>query len=115
MTRRAVSPASPAQREKCSGKPCVACGSPFQTVPAHLIDRAQGGDDDPRITVPLCPGCHNAYDGRAGMQRLDLLPFLEPGHREELAYAVQLVGLVRALQRITNSHWRVVDASRFAA
>jgi hypothetical protein len=99
--RRPISPASTAQRDKVRHAPCIACEHPGPCHPAHLIDRSLGGDDDPRAVVPLCPGCHRLYDDAD----LDLLPSLEPFHRAELAYAVELHGLVRALERITNLRW----------
>lgn len=92
--------ASIAQRRKVAGQSCVVCGdSPCH--PAHVIDRALGGDDDPRAVVALCPPHHRAYD----TGRLSLLEHLEPRHREELAYAVSLVGLLAALRRLTNQRW----------
>lgn len=96
-----MSPASPAQRAKCAGEPCVVCGTRRGTHPVHLIDRSLGGDDDPRAVVPGCRRCHRAYDEGG----LSLLEHLEPGHRRELAYAVELVGLISALRRITNARW----------
>lgn len=97
---RPVSPASPAQRAKVKGKACIVCaGGPCH--PAHLIDRSLGGNDDPRAVVPLCPSCHRLYDEGG----LDLLGSLEPRYREELAYAVELVGLVATLRRVTNDRW----------
>lgn len=98
---RTISPASPAQRSKVRLAPCLRCESLGPCDPAHLIDRSEGGGDDPRAVVPLCRMCHRLYDdGKA-----DLLPHLEPYYREELAYAVELVGLIRALERITNERW----------
>lgn len=94
----AVSPASPAQRAKVAGRSCIACGR-GGCHPAHLIDRSIGGDDNPLAVVPLCPGCHRGYDEEG----LDLLPFLEPDYRAEIAYAVILVGIARAYRRITNA------------
>ena len=98
---RAISPASPAQRSKVRLAPCICCDSLGPCHPAHLIDRSIGGDDDPRAVVPLCAMCHRLYDDG----KLDLLPHLEPHYRDELAYAVELVGLVRAMERITNLRW----------
>lgn len=101
--RQAVSPASPAQRAKVAELECLVTGcSRTDCHPAHLIDRSIGGDDDPRAVVPLCGSHHRAYDSEG----LSLLEHLEPTYRAELAYAVELVGLVRALQRITNQRWR---------
>jgi hypothetical protein len=100
---RPISPASPAQRERIRGRVCCVtdCFAEF-VHPAHLIDRSLGGDDDPRAVVPLCPPHHREYDDD---KTLDLLPHLEPHFRVELAYAVELVGLVTALERITNDRW----------
>jgi hypothetical protein len=67
----------------------------------HLIDRSLGGDDDPRAVVPACWRCHHLYDSG----EISLLEHLEPRYRAELAYAVELVGLLPALRRITNSRW----------
>jgi hypothetical protein len=99
--RQPISPASPAQRAKVKGRACIVCAHPGPCHPAHLIDRSLGGGDDPRAVVPLCPLHHRLYDEH----KLDLLGDLEPRYREELAYAVELVGLVRALQRVTNERW----------
>lgn len=101
--RQAVSPASPAQRLKCRLAPCVVCGVDG-VHPAHLIDRSLVPDPtgDPRRVVPLCPPHHREYDdGRC----LSLLEHLEPHYRTELALAVELVGLITALERITNLRW----------
>jgi hypothetical protein len=65
----------------------------------HLIDRSLAGDDDPRAVVPGCWRCHRLYDEG----EISLLEHLEPRYRAELAYAVELVGLLAALRRITNS------------
>lgn len=89
--------ASPAQRLKCRDADCIVCGQPG-CDPAHVIDRALGGGDHQNDVVPLCRGCHRAYDTGA----LDLLPHLN-GHRTEQAHAVRLVGLEAAYRRITNS------------
>lgn len=92
--------ASPAQREKVRGLDCIVCGqSPCD--PAHTISRAKGGDDDPRCVVPLCRPHHRAFDS----QGFSILEFMEPDHREEIAYAVGLVGLLNALQLLTNERW----------
>ena len=99
--RRAISPAAPEQRAKCSGRRCVVCGTTRGTHAMHLIDRSLGGDDDPRAVVPACWRCHRLYDEG----KISLLEHLEPGYRAELAYAVELVGLLSALRRITNSRW----------
>jgi hypothetical protein len=78
--RRAISPASKEQRSKVTLSACVKCGRPsdeFRVDTAHLIDE----------------------------QGMDLLPSLEPRYRAELAHAVEHVGLVACLQRVTNSRY----------
>lgn len=98
--RQPVSPASAEQRAKVALAPCVVCME-GPCDPAHLIDRSLGGDDHALAVVPLCRGHHRAYDE----QGFDLLPYLEPSHRDEVAHAVRTVGLVAALNRITNDRY----------
>jgi hypothetical protein len=102
--RRAISPASKEQRAKVATECCVVCGSEL-VHPSHLIDRSLGGDDDPRAVVALCPQHHREYDDEA----LSLVEYLEPHYREEVAYAVMTVGIVRALERLTNQRWAPVE------
>jgi hypothetical protein len=90
--------ATDAQRAAVAGRPCIVCGATHRVDPAHLIARAVGGCGDALCVVPLDRACHRAYD--AG--ELDLLPYLEPGYRAQLAHAVGHVGLVGALRRITG-------------
>ena len=58
-----------------------------------------GGCGDALCVVPACRSCHRAYD--AG--ELDLLPYLEPAWRSQLAHAVGHVGLITALRRISGT------------
>ena len=78
---------------------CIVCWQPGEG--AHLIDRSLFPDKygDPRRVVPLCREHHEAYDAHT----LDLLPYLEPNHRSELARAVECVGLLATLQRVTGA------------
>ncbi len=109
--RRVISEASPEQREAVALKACVArregpCHGPVD--PAHLIPRAlcPDTDGDPRAVVPLCRHHHDGYDGKPGVApSLDLLPYLEPHYRDELAFAVQRVGLLSTLRRVTNDRY----------
>lgn len=99
--RRAISPAAPEQRAAIKDRACLVCRNHQGAChPAHLIDRSltTEGADDPRAVVPLCPEHHRAFDELG----LDLLPFLEPHYRDELAFAVRRVGLVATLRRVTN-------------
>jgi hypothetical protein len=85
-----------------TGNACLVCWrSP--TDRAHVIDRSLASDShaDPRRIVFLCREHHEAYDDH----RLDLLPHLERSHRSELARAVELVGLITTLERVTGQHW----------
>ena len=98
--------ASEAQRAAVSGCVCLVCGADRRIDPAHLIPRSLGGCADRLCVVPLCRRCHRAYD----QGRLDLLPYLEPGWRAQLAHAVGHVGLIGALRRI--SHARQLTGGR---
>lgn len=104
---RGISEASSEQREKVKGKPCIRCRKPGPCHPAHLIDRSicSVGADDALAVVSLCPSCHREYDE----EDLSLLEHLEPHHREELAFAVERVGLLTALFRISGETWAPVD------
>lgn len=100
--KRGISQASPAQRHKVASMPCIVTGwGPCD--PAHLIDRSLTtvGQDDPRAVVPLRRDVHRMYD----TGHFDLLPYLEPNYREELAFAVERVGLLATLRRVTNTRW----------
>ncbi len=99
--RRPVSPASEAQRAKVAGRACLVCRR-RPADPAHLVPRSLGGCDDRDCVVALCRGCHRAFDERS----LDLLPYLEPGCRLELAHAVGHLSLVALLERLTGEGWR---------
>jgi hypothetical protein len=96
--------ASPEQRAKVKDRWCIVTGRDRHDAmidPAHVIPRGMGGCDDALCVVALEREIHRAYD----MGELDLLPYLEPNHRAELAHAVEHVGLIAALERITNVRW----------
>ena len=86
------------QRAAVVGRPCLACSATHRIDPAHLIPRSLGGCGEALCVVPACRSCHRAYDEG----RLDLLPYLEPAWRAQLAHAVGHVGLIAALRRITG-------------
>jgi hypothetical protein len=75
------------------------CGSVARVDPAHLIPRSLGGCDEPDCVIPLCRKHHRAYD----RGELDLLRYLEPRWRPELAHAVAHLGIVGSLRRITGT------------
>jgi hypothetical protein len=85
-----------------TGNACLVCWQ-APTDRAHLIDRSLAPDpySDPHRVVYLCRAHHTEYDDH----RLDLLPYLEPRHRHELARAVELVGLVTTLERVSGQTW----------
>jgi hypothetical protein len=103
---KAISEASPAQRSKVRGRPCLECGR-GPCHPAHLIDRGRGlggGCDEPACVVPLCAACHRAYD----TGQLDLLPALVANGRvDELAHAIERghADPVSLVERTTNTKW----------
>jgi hypothetical protein len=108
--RRPISPASPEQRAKVRDAACVVTGLDRYSAtidPMHLVDRSLGGCDDPLCVVPGSRGVHRAYDDG----QLDLLPYLAERFPEELAHAVTHLGLIGALERITNERWRPVSES----
>jgi hypothetical protein len=93
---RAPFAASEVQRAKMRGAACVVCLQTKGITPAHLAPRSLGGCDDPDCVVPLCWMHHRAYD----TGRLELLPYLEPRWRAEVAHAVLHLGLIGAYRRL---------------
>ena len=89
--------ASEAQRAAVAGRACIVCGAE-RCDAAHLVPRGMGGCGHPLCVVPLDRRCHRAYD--AG--ELDLLPYLEPAFRAQVAHAVAHAGLISTLRRITG-------------
>ena len=88
------------QRAAVAERACIACGATGGRIdPAHLISRSLGGCGDPLCVVPACRRCHRAYD----RGELDLLPYLEPAWRAQLAHAVGHLGLIGALRQISGS------------
>jgi hypothetical protein len=90
--------ASERQRAAVVGRRCIVCAAETRIDPAHVIPRSLGGCGDLLCVVPLCRRCHRTYD-RGG---LDLLPYLEPAWRAQLAHAVGHVGVVGAPRRISG-------------
>src|SRR5437764_14095436 len=76
--------ATDAQRAAVAGRTCIVCGTDKRIDPAHLIPRSLGGCGDAACCVPLCRQHHRAYD----RGELDLLPYLEPMCRAQVAHAV---------------------------
>lgn len=103
---RAVSPASVAQRLKVEAQGCRLHGDrcPGPVDPAHVIDRSIGGCDDVRCVVGLCRLVHSSYDDH----RFDVLPLLT---LDEQAHAVEHLGLLRALRRVTGTRWQPSDVT----
>lgn len=85
-----------------TGNACIVCWR-APTDRAHLIDRSLFPDAhaDPARVIYLCREHHNAYDAH----ELDLLPYLEPRYRHELARAVECFGLIGTLERVTGKSW----------
>lgn len=102
LAQSPVGHATPGQRARIADRACTVCGEHAgHCHPAHLIPRGASKPDaanDERMTVPLCPECHRLYDDGP----LDLLPHLEPYWRDAIVAAVEAVGLMAALKRITK-------------
>jgi hypothetical protein len=92
--------ASRHQRLKVAGQLCIVTAVSHPD-PAHLVPRGLGGCDDADCVVPLHRFAHRRYDNGT----LDLLPHLEPNYRREIAHAVEYLGLIRTLERLTNERW----------
>ncbi|OAI39388.1 hypothetical protein AYO39_02935 [Actinobacteria bacterium SCGC AG-212-D09] len=105
LQRTASMAATERQRAAVAGRRCIVCGTDRRIDPAHLIPRSLGGCGDPLCTCPLCRSCHRAYD----RGELDLLPYLEPAWRAQVAHAVGHVGLIAALRRISGTRSAGVD------
>ena len=106
--KRAVSPASNAQREKVKGRACVFTADDTAVDPAHLWPRSLGGCDDALCVVPLRRDAHRAFDDG----ELDLLPSLiSAGCFEEMAHviAAHRVSPLTLLRRLTGREWIEVD------
>jgi hypothetical protein len=89
------------ERAKVAGRSClVGGGRPVD--PAHLVPRSPGGCHEPDCVVSLDRRCHRAYD----RGELDLLPYLEPGCRAELAHALTHLSLLSLLCLVTGTRWR---------
>jgi hypothetical protein len=86
------------QRAAVAGRNCIVCGTDRRIDPAHLIPRSLGGCGHALCVTALCRRCHRAYD----RGELDLLPYLEPAWRAQMAHAVGHVGLIGALRRISG-------------
>ncbi len=65
--------------------------------PAHLVPRSLGGCDETDCVVALCRVHHRRYDGG----ELELLPYLEPACRRELAHGLMHLGLIALVRRVT--------------
>jgi hypothetical protein len=98
LERTAAMAATDAQRAAVAGRPCIVCQADRRIDPAHLIPRSLGGCGDALCVVPVCRRCHRAYD----RGDLDLVPYLEPAWRSQVAHAAGHVGLIGALRRISG-------------
>jgi hypothetical protein len=74
----------------------AALSSRHRRSPPHLAPRSLGGCDAPDCVVPLCRMHHRAYD----LGEFELLPYLEPQWRIEVAHAVLHLGLIGAVRRL---------------
>ncbi len=111
--------ASPAQREKVRGLPCIFCGREeseyLANDPMHIWPRGKGGCDHELCVVPGCreangEGCHRLFDEG----KLDILPALiDRGYQAEMAHPIAEHGVspTLLLERLTGQRWQPVEAS----
>jgi hypothetical protein len=95
------------QRAAVARRTCIVCGTGERIDPAHLIPRSLGGCGEAACCVPLCRAHHCAYD----RGELDLLPYLEPAWRAQLAHAIGHAGMIGALRRISGGQQPVREDS----
>lgn len=108
--RSRVSPASPAQREKCRDAVSIVSGQ-GPCDPAHLWDRSVGGCDHADCVIPLTREEHRAYDEG----NLDLSPYLiSSGCLAEVQHAlIHTKGsLLRLMVRVSGSQWAPTDEDK---
>jgi hypothetical protein len=98
LQRTSSMAATDAQRAAVAGRCCIVCGADRRVDPAHLVPKSLGGCGHALCVTALCRVCHRAYD----RGELDLVPYLEPAWRPQLAHAVGHVGLIGALRRISG-------------
>jgi hypothetical protein len=98
LRRTASMAATERQRAAVAGRSCIVCGTEKRIDPAHLIPRSLGGCGDAPCVIPACRAHHRAYD----RGELDLLPYLEPAWRAQIAHAVGHVGLIGPLRRVSG-------------
>lgn len=53
---------------------CLLCGNPYNGTPAHVVSRAQSGDDSKRNIIKLCIGCHTDFDSVGMDAKRAMLP-----------------------------------------
>lgn len=111
--RKAISPASPQQRAKRAAGLSIVSGASEGLDPAHLCPRGLGGCDDALCVVPLTRYEHEMFD----RGKLDLLPYLVPGHVDEIAHALHHYrgDLPALLERLTGAKWIAVEQGERAA
>jgi hypothetical protein len=97
LARTASMAATEGQRAAVAGRRCIVCGTDRRIDPAHLIPKSMGRMRDALCVIPACRAHHRAYD----RGEPDLLPYLEPAWRAQLAHAVGHVGLIGTLRRIS--------------
>jgi hypothetical protein len=106
--RNTFTPATDEQRLNARTRGCVISSEYENVDAAHIIPRGMTtvGQDDPRATVGLRRDFHRKYDDGD----LSILEYLEPYYRAEIAFAVERMGLITALQRITNCRWQPIPS-----
>lgn len=87
---RVVSFAAGRTKARLEGR-CRVCGSTFGLSRHHLVPRSLGGDDVDENLMPLCEGCHGAFE-RSRERRLAGALIRAAMRADELAYVVDKKG-----------------------
>lgn len=93
-------PASPEQRRKVEGSPCLVCGG-TPVDPAHLVPQRLGGCGSADCVVALCRTHHRLFDSA----RLALAPYLGPDYERELHHALAHVGGAELRRALAGRGW----------
>ena len=89
---------------KISGSACVVCHKTNGLTPTHLVPESECCDHVDCV-VPMCFMHRRAF--HAG--RINLLPYLEPCWRIEIAHAVMHLGLITGYRRLTGGRLPSTD------
>ena len=82
---------------------CRLCGARDQLTAAHIVPRSLGGGMSEFDTVPMCLGCHRAFDAH----EIDVMHAITYAEQAE---AVRVMGIERVRKRLLPSEYERVAA-----